>query len=76
MALVFILAGSVGLIVTLIAMRSRFYALLAKRYNAAADEPDTHPRRPAPTRVRHWKPSAANLSMHQETRLTAGLAVA
>jgi DHA3 family multidrug efflux protein-like MFS transporter len=48
MALVFILAGSVGLIVTLIAMRSRFYTLLARRYNAAAaDEPDTEPRPPA-----------------------------
>jgi hypothetical protein len=47
MALVFILAGGIGLIVTLIAMRSRFYALLARRYNAAADEPDTEPRPPA-----------------------------
>jgi DHA3 family multidrug efflux protein-like MFS transporter len=31
-ALVFIIAGIIGLVVTLIAMRSKIYKLLAKRY--------------------------------------------
>ena len=35
LALVFILSGLIGLTVTLIAMRSRAYTLLAERYHAS-----------------------------------------
>ena len=40
MALIFIVAGAIGLLVTLLALRSRQYRTLSGRYAAAASEPD------------------------------------
>ena len=39
MALIFIIAGIIGLIVTLLALRSGPYRTLSSRYAAAANEP-------------------------------------
>ncbi len=48
-ALVFTITGIIGLVMTLLALRSRFYRLLSQRYLASAGHPPPAPQAsPAP----------------------------